>query len=59
MSFKWLMRVLKGGREKMLTSAENDINILSLYKHKKRDILNWSVFFIADYIPSRVFTGFE
>ena len=35
MSFKWLLRVLKGGRAKMLTSAKNNINILSLYKHEK------------------------
>jgi len=32
-SFKWLLQVLKGGRAKMLTSAKNNINILSLYKH--------------------------
>jgi len=30
---KWLLRVLKGGRAKMLTSAKNSINILSSYKH--------------------------
>jgi len=36
MSFKWLLRVLKGGRAKLLTSAKNNINILSLglYKHR-------------------------
>jgi len=33
MSFKWLLRVLKGGRAKMLTSAKYNMNILSLYKH--------------------------
>jgi len=26
---------------------------------KKPDISNWNVFFIANYIPSRVFRGFE
>jgi len=32
---------LKGGQAKMLTSAKNNINILSLYKHlEKTDILN-------------------
>jgi len=47
MSFKWLLRVLKGGRTKMLTSAKNNINILSLYKHQeKTDILNWNVFLL-------------
>jgi len=30
MSFKWLLRVLKGGRAKMLTTAKNDMNIPSL-----------------------------
>jgi len=29
-SFKWFLQVLKGGRAKMLTSAKNTINILSL-----------------------------
>jgi len=44
MSFKWLLGALKVGRAKMLTSAKNNINILSLYKHwKKTDILNWNV----------------
>jgi len=33
MSFKWLLRVLKGGQAKMLTSAKNNMNILSLHKH--------------------------
>jgi len=33
MSFQWLLRILKGGRSKMLTSAKNNINILSSYKH--------------------------
>jgi len=32
MSFKWLLRVLKGGWAKMLTSAKNNINVLSLHK---------------------------
>jgi len=32
MSFKWLLRVLKEGQAKMLMSAKNNINILSLYK---------------------------
>jgi len=40
MSLKWLLRLLMVGRAKLLTSAENNINILSLYKHKKTDILN-------------------
>jgi len=35
MSIKWLLRVLKAGREKMLTSSKNNINILSSYNHKK------------------------
>jgi len=35
MSFKWLLQVLEGGLAKMLTSAKNNVNILSLYKHKK------------------------
>ena len=60
MSFKWLLRVLKGGRAKMLPSAKNDMNILSLYKHWKK---TWhpklKLFFIANYIPSPVFRGFE
>jgi len=33
MSFKWLLRVLKEGWAKMLMSANNNMNILSLYKH--------------------------
>jgi len=33
MTFKWLLRVLKGGWAKMLTSAKSNTNILSLYKH--------------------------
>jgi len=33
MSFKWLLRDLKGDRAEMLTSAKNNMNILSLYKH--------------------------
>jgi len=33
MSFKWLLGLLKGGREKFLTSAKNNINIPALYKH--------------------------
>jgi len=33
MSLKWLLRVLKGGWAKLLTSAKNNINILSSYKH--------------------------
>jgi len=33
MSFKWLPQVLKGDRAKMLTSAKNNIHILSSYKH--------------------------
>jgi len=37
MSFKLLLRVLKGGRAKMLTSPKNNINILSLYKHLKKN----------------------
>jgi len=32
MPFEWLLRVSKGGRAKMLTSAKNNINILSSYK---------------------------
>jgi len=36
MSFKWLLRVLKECRTKMLTSAKNNINILSSYKQKKK-----------------------
>ena len=55
-----VVKGLKGGRAKMLTSANNNINILSLYKHlKKTDILNWNVFFIANCIPSQVFRRFE
>jgi len=53
--------VLKRGRAKMLTSAKNNItsyHYTSIYK--KTDILNWNAFFfIANYIPSRVFRGFE
>jgi len=33
MLLKWLLRVLKGGWAKMLMSAKNNMNILSLYKH--------------------------
>jgi len=33
MLFKWLLPVLKGVRAKMLTSAKNNINILSSHKH--------------------------
>jgi len=60
MSFKWLLRVLTGGWAKMLTLAKNNINILSSYKHKKnRHPKLKSFLFIANYIPSRVFRGFE
>jgi len=38
MSLKLLLRVLKGGRAKMLTSAKNNINIITSYKHKKKQI---------------------
>jgi len=38
MSFKWILRALQGGRAKMLTSAKNNTNILSLYKHSKKKL---------------------
>jgi len=51
---------LKGRLGKNADVSKNSINILSLYKHfKKPHILKWNVFFIAKYIPSRVFRGFE
>ena len=60
MSFKWLLRVLKEGWAKMMTSARirwTSYHYISI--RKKTDVLNWNVFFIANCIPSRVFWGFE
>ena len=51
---------LKGRSGKNADISKNNINILSSYKlEKKPDILNFTFFFIANYIPSRVFRGFK
>ena len=60
MSFKWLLGALKGSRAKMVTSAKKRINIhhyTSSKKNRHRKLKRF--FFIANYIPSRVFRGFE
>jgi len=40
MSFKWLLRVLKGGRAKMLMSAKKNKHSIIIKALKKTDILN-------------------
>jgi len=45
MSFKWLLRVLKGGRENMLTSPKITQTSYHYISIKKTDILNWKRFF--------------
>ena len=60
MSFNWLLRVLKGGRAKMLMSAKkNKHSIIIKALKKNRHPKLKSFFFISSYIPSRVFGGFE
>jgi len=54
-SFKWLLRVLKGGRARMMTSAKNNLNFLSLYKHKKNRHPKLKRFF---YCKLHTFTSF-
>ena len=47
-SVKWLLRVLKGGRTKMLMSAKNNKHPIIIYAIKKADILNQNVFFLLE-----------
>ena len=51
---------VKCSNAKSADVSKNNINILSLYKHEKRNRHpKQKLFFIANYIPSRVFRGFE
>jgi len=59
MSFKWLLQVLKGGRakcwcqQKITWTSYHYISIKKTWHPKLKG------FFIANYIPSRVYGGFE
>jgi len=50
---------LKGRLGKNADVSKNNINIISLYRHKKKQTSSTETFFfIANYIPSPVFEGF-